>query len=121
MTGENCVWFAMRVTYRREIKVRKILDEEGIENYIPMRKTVRIRRGRRVKELVPVVRGLVFVHTVQPEIQRVKDKIPYLQYIMDRRAGTKIIVPAGKPVVITETAKNVWQSTELIRSMFQTA
>lgn len=93
MTGENCVWFAMRVTYRREIKVRKILDEEGIENYIPMRKTVRIRRGRRVKELVPVVRGLVFVHTVQPEIQRVKDKIPYLQYIMDRRAGTKIIVP----------------------------
>lgn len=83
----------MRVTYRRELKAKKNLDTEGIENYIPMRWSSRIRHGRKVRELVPVVRGLVFVRTVLSEIQRVKQKMPYLQYIVDRRSGTKIVVP----------------------------
>lgn len=90
---EKIQWFAMRVTYRRELKAKKNLDTEGIENYIPMRWSSRIRHGRKVRELVPVVRGLVFVRTVLSEIQRVKQKMPYLQYIVDRRSGTKIVVP----------------------------
>ena len=63
-TPEKIQWFAMRVTYRRELKAKKNLDAEGIENYIPMRWSSRIRHGRKVRELVPVVRGLVFVRTV---------------------------------------------------------
>lgn len=90
---EKIQWFAMRVTYRRELKAKKNLDAEGIENYIPMRWSSRIRHGRKVRELVPVVRGLVFVRTVLSDIQRVKQKMPYLQYIVDRRSGTKIVVP----------------------------
>ena len=90
---EKIQWFAMRVTYRRELKAKKNLDAEGIENYIPMRWSSRIRHGRKVRELVPVVRGLVFVRTVLSDIQRVKQKMPYLQYIVDRRSGAKIVVP----------------------------
>lgn len=90
---EKIQWFAMRVTYRRELKAKKNLDAEGIENYIPMRWSSRIRHGRKVRELVPVVRGLVFVRTVLSDIQRVKQKMPYLQYIVARRSGAKIVVP----------------------------
>lgn len=90
---EKIQWFAMRVTYRRELKAKKNLDAEGIENYIPMRWSSRIRHGRKVRELVPVVRGLVFVRTVLSDIQRVKQKMPYLQYIVDHRSGAKIVVP----------------------------
>lgn len=90
---ETLSWFAMRVTYRREFKIKEILDGEGIENYIPVRQTIRLRRSRRVKETVPVVRGIVFVRTTLSEIQRVKTPLPYFQYMTNRRTGEKIIVP----------------------------
>lgn len=34
--GKSKLWFAMRVTYHREMLVKKLLDDEGIENFIPM-------------------------------------------------------------------------------------
>lgn len=86
-------WFAMRVTYNREFKAKEFLDKAGLENYLPVRETVRIKSSRKVKETVPVVRGLIFVRGLQSDIQAAKSKIPYLQYIVDRRSGTKIIVP----------------------------
>lgn len=95
-TNDSQVWFAMRVTYRREMKVRELLIRENIENYIPMRYSVRVVRGRKTKKLVPAVYGLVFVHTTQPEIQRIKSKVPYLQYIVNKRTGAKIIVPEAQ-------------------------
>lgn len=39
----NDLWFAMRVTYRREFKVKKILDDAGIENYLPVHETLRLK------------------------------------------------------------------------------
>ena len=33
---EKIVWYAMRATYRRELAVKKILDELSIESFIPM-------------------------------------------------------------------------------------
>lgn len=85
-------WFAMRVTYNREFKAKEFLDKVGLENYLPVRETIRIKSSRKVKERVPVIRGLIFVHGLQSDIQEVKAKIPYLQYIVDR-TGNKIIVP----------------------------
>ncbi|MBO8455508.1 MAG: UpxY family transcription antiterminator [Bacteroidetes bacterium] len=110
---DNPVWFAMRVTYRREMKVKDKLDDEGLEYYIPMHYTFTIRRGRKVKELVPVVRGLIFVHAPQSDVQRVKEKMPYLQYIVNRRLGTKIIVPEDQMrlfIAVTGTCdeKLIW-------------
>ena len=40
-----------------------------------------------------VIRDIVFVHTTQSELQRIKYGIPYFQYMMDIRNGEKIIVP----------------------------
>ena len=53
--SENRVWFAMRVTYSREMKFKEYLDRENIENFIPMQEypsgvyVVRVETGSSVQ------------------------------------------------------------------------
>lgn len=69
LSSEKMQWFAMRATYRRGMQIKALLDKEGINNFIPMRYEVRIRNGRKRRELVPVISDLIFVHSVQSELQ----------------------------------------------------
>ena len=41
-------WFAVRVTYGRELALKAFLDEEKIENFIPMRRDYVVKDGRRI-------------------------------------------------------------------------
>lgn len=50
------------------MQIKALLDKEGINNFIPMRYEVRIRNGRKRRELVPVISDLIFVHSVQSEL-----------------------------------------------------
>lgn len=93
LPSENMQWFAMRATYRRGMQIKELLDRKGISNFIPMRYEVHIKNGRKKRELVPVISDLIFVHAFQSELQEVKFKLPYLQYMIDIRNGRKIIVP----------------------------
>ena len=43
--GDPKIWFPMRVTYQREMKVKAELDRLGIECFIPMRYRIAERRG----------------------------------------------------------------------------
>ena len=72
-SSEKMQWFAMRATYRRGMQIKALLDKEGINNFI--------------------ISDLIFVHAVQSELQKVKFKLPYFQYMIDIRNGQKIIVP----------------------------
>lgn len=91
--SEENQWFAMRATYRRGMQIKSLLDSKGIRNFIPMRYELQEMNGRKRRELVPVIRDLIFVYAAQSELQQVKYKIPYLQYMIDIRKGQKIIVP----------------------------
>lgn len=86
-------WYAMRATYRRELEAMERLKSASLGCFIPMQYHVRVRRGRRVRELVPVVRNLLFVHARSSELRAVKSELPYLQYITDTRSHEKIVVP----------------------------
>lgn len=83
----------MRATYRRGMQIKELLDKQGIDNFVPMKYEIRIRNGRKKRELLPVISDLIFVYAVQSELQRVKDRNPYLQYMIDICSGQKIIVP----------------------------
>lgn len=85
-------WYAMRVTYSREVKMKEILEERGIECFIPMRYHTKVIRGRKAKILKPVIHNLLFAHGTKIEIQEAKKYYEYLQYIVDRE-HKKIIVP----------------------------
>ena len=92
-SSEQMQWFAMRATYRRGMQIKELLDKQGISNFIPMRYEMQEKNGRKRRKLVPVIRDLIFVRAVQSELQWVKDRNPYLQYMIDVRNGQKIIVP----------------------------
>lgn len=59
MDKETEVWFAMRATYRRELEAMHLLEKANLGCFIPMQYKISIRRGRKVRALVPVIRNLV--------------------------------------------------------------
>lgn len=85
-------WFAMRVTYSREVKMKEILEERGIECFIPMRYETKVIHGKKAKILKPVIHNLLFAHATKTKIQEVKKYYEYLQYMINRE-HQKIIVP----------------------------
>ena len=87
------IWYAMRATYRREPDAMHLLKKENLGCFIPMQYKISIKKGKKVRALVPVVHNLLFVHARPSDVQRVKSQVTYLQYITDTRSGQKIIVP----------------------------
>jgi transcription antitermination factor NusG len=91
--AQKKIWYAMRATYRRESEAVKLLDAAQLNSFVPMQYRVSMRRGRKVRELVPVVRNLLFVYAGRDDVKRVKSQVSYLQYLTDTRSGEKIIIP----------------------------
>ena len=94
MCGDPKMWFPMRVTYQREMKVKAELDRQGIENFVPMRyKVVESQNNgdtelRRV--LVPAINNLIFVRSTQErvsELKRTNEVLEPLRYMMDHTAA----------------------------------
>ena len=89
---ETEIWYAMRATYRREPDAMRLLEKEKMGCFVPMQYKISIKKGKKVRALVPVVHNLLFVHARPSEVKRIKSQISYLQYITDTRSGQKIII-----------------------------
>ena len=92
---EPMVWFAMRATYGRNLEAKKMLDETGVESYIPMHHVISLGKGgRKVKKYVPVVRDLVFVRTTKDGMLSIKESVDYLRniYIPTAEGKKQIVV-----------------------------
>ena len=91
MCGDPKIWFPMRVTYSREIKVKAELDRLGIENFLPMTyRLVCADNGIPHRELVPAINNLIFVRSTQERISGLKttnEVLEPLRYMMDHTAG----------------------------------
>ena len=90
------VWFAMRATYRRELKAKKLMEEAGEECFVPMRYRTLEKGGRKLRCLSPAIHGLVFVHATWERMSQVKLKAPWLQYIIEedgRKLKHALVVP----------------------------
>ena len=89
-------WYALRVTYGRELTLKSYLDSEGIENFIPMRYEFILKNERRVRKLVPAVHNLIFVYSSRNRIDAMKElhgtTLP-IRYIMNRECHRPIIIP----------------------------
>ena len=91
---EEKLWYAIRVTYNRELKVKEDLDARGITNFVPMQYRREERHGVMVKRLVPSVHNLIFIHLTPSEMKEYKmtTDLP-IRYIMNRETRKPIIVP----------------------------
>lgn len=92
---DDVLWFAMRVTYNRELSVKQLLDNANIVNYIPIRHVVKYKNGVKRSIAQPAVRGLLFTKCTRPAIMQFKQKLPQLQFITRRMSNKNvpIIVP----------------------------
>lgn len=80
---ETPKWFALRVTYGRELQARDAFDALSIPSFVPMRYEYVVRNHKKERKLVPAVSNLVFAHTQKVTLDRLKHtSLPYLRYIM---------------------------------------
>ena len=88
--GDPKIWFPMRVTYQREMKVKAELDRLGIECFVPMTyKVVDADTDNPHHKLVPAIRNLIFVRSTQESISHLKsanEVLEPLRYMIDNTA-----------------------------------
>ncbi|MBO5919706.1 MAG: UpxY family transcription antiterminator [Bacteroidales bacterium] len=93
------MWFALRVTYGRELKFQKLLKEACFETFVPMKKKKFEKGGKEVVKIVPAVSNLCFVNGEKGEIDTfLQQQGPdcFARYMWDKATG--------KPAVVPETA-----------------
>ena len=90
MCGDPKIWYPMRVTYSRELKVKAELDRLEIENFVPMRyKVMDGDTDHPRRELVPAINNLIFVRSYQERISELKSTsrvLEPLRYMLDHTA-----------------------------------
>ena len=81
------LWYPMRVTYHRELKIKQHLDQLEIENFLPMRyEMVETATGSK-RKLVPAIHNLIFVHSSQntiTDLKMRKSELEPLRYMTKR-------------------------------------
>lgn len=96
MKDEPLEWFAMSAPYRNELKAKKLLDDKGVENYLPMiSKIVTNRKGKKERKSVPIINNLLFARTTRSIIQDIKTGVQFLQYRtrVENGRNVPIVVP----------------------------
>lgn len=96
MAEEIQQWFAMRVTYQRELIARAFLSEWGIESFVPVRQTRRLVRGRYALKPQALLHNYIFIHSTRSIIDEIKQfHLPYLRYVMHVLDGERqvMVVP----------------------------
>lgn len=87
-------WYAVRVTYSREMVVKNYLDGCGVENYIPMHLAERIYNGQRRKVSEPLVHNLIFIRTSAERLREIKTgTVLPIRYIIDRETNSPTVIP----------------------------
>lgn len=93
-------WYVLRITYSREKKAYDYITSNGIQAYLPQHHVYKIKDGKRVKSLRPLIPNLLFVHCSKEELDDVvkgSKKQPYIRYNYNHLVKT----PDGKDEVMT--------------------
>lgn len=92
-------WFVMRDLKRRHALRRAYqeLMERGFEVFTPMRWTVKVKRGVRMRQEEPIIADLLFVRSAKDPLDRAVANISTLQYRY--RLGHS----ASEPTVVRDT------------------
>ena len=81
-------WFPMRVSYHREMKIKALLDELGIESFLPMHyELVETKTGGKKRVLSPAIHNLIFVKSTQEYLTQLKmcrEEFAPLRYMMKK-------------------------------------
>lgn len=93
---EGLHWFALRITYCRELKVQKALEDKGIRTFVPMRSFREEKGGKVVRKTVPAINNLVFAYSDQQTLyafMQSEGDASMTRFIWDRVTRMPIIIP----------------------------
>ena len=89
-------WYAIRVTYSRELKFQTLLQESGFQTFVPMCRRTFEKNGKKQTKLVPAVSNLIFVHSEKADLDafmaRMGEACP-ARFIWDKSTRKPIVVP----------------------------
>lgn len=90
-TYDTLHWYALRVTYNREMTVKEYCDANQIVNFLPLEQRIYEKDGIKIKKLQPVIRNLIFLRTSRTHINELKKRFP-IRYIIDKGTGNPVVV-----------------------------
>lgn len=89
-------WYAVRVTYSRELKFQALLQEAGFQTFVPMCRRSFERNGKKEQKVVSAISNLVFVNSTRVNLdaflQRMGETCP-ARYMWDKSTRQPIVVP----------------------------
>ena len=99
--GVPSSWYALRVSYSRELKVRDRLNELGVKTFVPMMwRRCPVKPGMTIgnpsRRLVPAVGNLCFAYSTKAELEdfiRGYGETSPVHFYWDRTANKPLTVP----------------------------
>lgn len=88
-------WFPLRVTYNRELKIKREFDRLGITNYLPMTIELKGENGMQESVLVPAIHNLIFAQSTQEILTNLKmenREFEPIRYMMRRSTDGKTTI-----------------------------
>lgn len=89
-------WYAIRVTYSRELKFQASLQEAGFETFVAMCRKKIERNGKQQYVVVPAISNLCFVKTTRDEFREYMTGLGEAcpaRFIWDKSTRNPIVVP----------------------------
>ena len=86
---EIVCWYAMRA-YKNEMRAEEVIGTiPSLECFVAKRYELRTYHGKKVRKLVPLIPSLVFVRGAKSDIQHLKQRYQFFQYIGSSIAGER--------------------------------
>jgi transcription antitermination factor NusG len=87
-------WYAARVKYRTERRIKSYLEEQDIRHFIPFRTVFRELKGKRIQKEKPVLSCWIFVKTDYMTALSIPDKSGFsVSYIYNNDTREFQIIP----------------------------
>lgn len=82
--GDEEHWYALKVFYNRVFEVERLLAQDGVKSYIPLRCVETTVGGRTIRRREPAVSSLMFVRGREQYVlelsKRLKNTMPLMAY-----------------------------------------
>lgn len=93
--GAEMGWFVIRVTYGRELKFKKLLEDLDFRVFVPMKYRKVEKDGKQMSEMVPAVSNLCFVYSERAVLDDILKTIGLrcpARYFWDKASNSPVVV-----------------------------
>lgn len=94
--NEEKNWYAIRVTYSRELKFQAVLQEAGFRTFVAMQKRTFVKNGVKQTKIIPAVSNLCFVEARKSDLDSFMKSMGEgcpARFIWDKSTREPIVVP----------------------------